>query len=108
MTAKNQAIKSNIAAESNPEGAPAGGISALTQGRALAKPKDNWLQKLPVFLPPSRKKGRRKERRIKVVVVVVGGVEIVENRKIPQKPFQDGLFGTFPDSPKRKTTPETD
>ena len=26
---KNQAIKSNIAAKSNPEGAPAGGISAL-------------------------------------------------------------------------------
>ena len=26
---KNQAIKPNIAAQSNPEGAPAGGISAL-------------------------------------------------------------------------------
>ena len=50
---------------------------------------------------------RRKERRIKVVVVVVGGVETVENPKIPQKPVPEGLFGGFGDNPDRKTNPET-
>lgn len=50
---------------------------------------------------------RRKERRIKVVVVVVGGVETVENPKIPQKPVPEGLFGGFGDNPDRKTDPET-
>ena len=50
---------------------------------------------------------RRKERRIKVVVVVVGGVETVENRKIPQKPVPEGLFGGFGDNPDRKSDPET-
>ncbi len=44
---------------------------------------------------------------MKVVVVVVGGVETVENRKIPQKPFSDALFGGFWDNPNRKTAPET-
>ena len=52
-------------------------------------------------------KERRKERRIKVVVVVVGGVETVENPKIPQKPVSGGLFGGFLDNPNRKTDPET-
>lgn len=51
--------------------------------------------------------GRRKERRIKVVVVVVGGVETVENPKIPQKPVPEGLFGGFGDNPDRKSDPET-
>ena len=50
---------------------------------------------------------KRKERRIKVVVVVVGGVETVENPKIPQKPVPEGLFGGFVDNPDRKTNPET-
>ena len=50
---------------------------------------------------------RKKERRIKVVVVVVGGVETVENRKIPQKPVDDALFGGFWDNPNRKSPPET-
>ena len=50
---------------------------------------------------------RRKERRIKVVVVVVRGVETVENRKIPQKPVPEGLFGGFGDNPDRKSDPET-
>lgn len=50
---------------------------------------------------------RRKERRIKVVVVVVGGVETVEKPKIPQKPVPEGLFGGFEDNPDRKTDPET-
>ena len=50
---------------------------------------------------------RRKERRIKVVVVVVGGVETVENPKISQKPVPEGLFGGFVDNPDRKNDPET-
>jgi len=50
---------------------------------------------------------RRKERRIKVVVVVVGGVETVEKPKIPQKPVPEGLFGGFWDNPDWKSDPET-
>ena len=60
-----------------------------------------------VFRSRREREEGKKERRIKVVVVVVGGVETVENLKIPQKPVPEGLFGVFGDNPDRKSDPET-